>query len=74
MPFEKQTTPNEPNQNQLNKKHPAHKLMAGDRQLFQKNTSCFLQCAATVGGQPYQRLLYRPKPDVRDAETEPQPA
>ncbi len=30
-------------------KRTVHKLMDGDLQLFQKPTSCFWQCAATVG-------------------------
>ncbi len=59
MPIQKKTTPGEPgssqpNQSQPSKKHVVHKLMGGDLQLFQKNTSCFWQCAATVGGRQFR--------------------
>jgi hypothetical protein len=35
-------------------KRTVHKLMDGDLQLFQKPTSCFWQCAATVGGKQFR--------------------
>lgn len=54
MPIKKHATPGEPNQNQPIKKHTVHKLMGGDLQLFQKATSCFWQCAATVGGRQFR--------------------
>jgi hypothetical protein len=34
-------------------KRTVHKLMDGDIQLFEKPTSCFRQCAATVGGKQF---------------------
>jgi hypothetical protein len=50
----KHATPGETNDNQTSKKYPVHKLMGGDLQLFQKSTSCFWQCAATVGGRQFR--------------------
>jgi hypothetical protein len=35
-------------------KRTVHKLMDGALQLFQKPTSCFWQCAATVGGKQFR--------------------